>query len=163
MGVLPRCGIRKSPEEPLVKHRGVSCAQHLLVDTQLLLKWSSLWQNKLPELFTRQVDTLKTHTNVTIWPQSDCDPSSAYGPCVGVTSLFVQFGENVSKCSGVVDPFDDAALLVKGNHSVGADMQLPSPWLGIFAQALRTHIISAAASCIEVSQHRSTLLYHTPC
>lgn len=38
------------------------------------------------------------------------------------TSLFIQLGENVSKSGGVVDPFDDAALLVERNHSVGTDM-----------------------------------------
>lgn len=110
-----------------MKHRGVSCAQHLLVDTQLLLKWSSLWQNKLPELFTRQVDTLKTKQMSPLDHNQTVTPSPTYGPYVGGTSLLVQFGENVSKSSGVVDPFNDAALLVKGNHSVGADVQLPFP------------------------------------
>lgn len=43
------------------------------------------------------------------------------------TSLFIQLGEYVSKSSGVVDPFDDAALLIERNHSVGADVQLPPP------------------------------------
>lgn len=38
------------------------------------------------------------------------------------TSLLIQLGENVSKSSGVVDPFNDAALLIEGNHSVGSDM-----------------------------------------
>lgn len=38
------------------------------------------------------------------------------------TSLLIQFGENVSKSSGVVDPFYDAALLIERNHSVGTDM-----------------------------------------
>lgn len=38
------------------------------------------------------------------------------------TSLLIQLGENVSKSGGVVDPFDDAALLIEGNHSVGTDM-----------------------------------------
>lgn len=40
----------------------------------------------------------------------------------GDTSLLIELGENVSKPGGVVDPFDDAALLVEGNHSIGADM-----------------------------------------
>lgn len=38
------------------------------------------------------------------------------------TSLFIQLGENVSKSGGVVDPFDDAALLIERNYGVGADM-----------------------------------------
>lgn len=40
----------------------------------------------------------------------------------GSTSLLVKLGENVSKSGGVVDPFDDAALLIEGNHSVGSDV-----------------------------------------
>lgn len=40
----------------------------------------------------------------------------------GNTSLLIKLGENVSKSGGVVDPFNDAALLVEGNHSVGSDV-----------------------------------------
>lgn len=38
------------------------------------------------------------------------------------TSLFVQLGKNVPQSGSVVDPFDDAALLIEGNHSICADM-----------------------------------------
>lgn len=42
--------------------------------------------------------------------------------CDGGTSLLIQFGEDVSKSVCVADPFNDAALLIEGNHSVGADV-----------------------------------------
>lgn len=48
------------------------------------------------------------------------------------TSLLVQLGEDVSESGCVVDPLDDAALLIEGNHSVGTDVQLPPPRLCIF-------------------------------
>lgn len=45
-----------------MEDRGVSCAQHVLVDTELLLEGSRLWQDQLPELFSRQKDAFKnTH------------------------------------------------------------------------------------------------------
>lgn len=38
------------------------------------------------------------------------------------TSLFVQLRENVPQPGSVVNPFDDAALLIEGNHSISPDM-----------------------------------------
>lgn len=42
----------------------------------------------------------------------------------------------MSQPSGVVDPLDDAALLVEWNHGIGADVQLPAPRLGILTETL---------------------------
>ena len=52
------------------------------------------------------------------------------------TSLLVQLDEDVSQSCGVIDPFHDAALLVEGDDSVGTDVQLPTPGLGVFTEAL---------------------------
>lgn len=43
------------------------------------------------------------------------------------TSFFIQFGEDVPQSVCVVDPFNDAALLVERDHGVRADVQLPPP------------------------------------
>lgn len=42
----------------------------------------------------------------------------------------------MSQPSGVVDPLDDAALLVEWNHGIGADVQLPAPRLGVLTETL---------------------------